>query len=387
MRITLLLLTLSFVCNSQTWLNVPYVAQPFEVTDTTTTDAPYDYNWAGGVYDRSPTTRKIFRLYSIAGGHDQSQCWKTLLETSDNYDSPLSEPEIVDESALWTYINVLGSYLKSGRLVIAYCKTVCGDGFTQTVHTKYTDNDGLTWSTPYQIDTNKFTYGSVGSIYHQSMLEMPNGDVCWIGIWRTKDYKYGTTVLLRSLDSGETFDSINIINVDDRDAGDGLFVEPNGVHFNDSVIVVIGRSFDKVGYRQWTSSDYGVTWRDDGLNALGETLGGGDHSPVLKKFNVGNKLIIANYLYNRTEDTYSVLYADADTLWKYGLSGWDLGTKSILPIDVGDGTDGYPNIFHVGNTPEAYGVIVDDQALTKADVIYYKMKSNHIDTIMRVLYE
>ena len=388
----IILMFVSLNINSQGFLNVSYLNTDFKITDTLKSSVPDDYNWSAGFYDINPINNKLVHVHQRGSSHwSAGDCQDIMIRRADNYWSTLS-----DDSYLMTipenqYTELGGGFLKSGRMILLYSVRECSTGSHIGLYNKYSDNNGLTLSDSSFMDTSSFT-GFKVNIMPQKILELSNEDILWFGSSHTLDQDSGAIVCYRSTNNGISFDSVNVILTFKRGIGYGYFpVEPTGVNFYDSVIVIFARDLDRAFYRQWTSTNYGITWRDDGVFNMGESLVSSvsyTHTGFLSKFYYKDSLIIENTFYNRYTNELKVIYANPDNLAANGASAWDQSTKrTLIEADVlGENADGYMYVFQVGNTPEAYGVIVNDDNNARAEVYYYNMPTTHIDTIYNILY-
>lgn len=235
----------------------------------------------------------------------------------------------------------------SGRLIVFYYKFT-----TSAQHGLfiiYSDNEGETWSAPYQISNLSHPiynpYGGLVKIADNKLL------FSWYGYTLGGDYK---SYVITSSDDGETWSSsVEVYSNPAIKPTETMFT-----HLGGGYILGLARSDGTAKYTQLVSTDNGVTW-----DSVGHVAFGHEGTPAwLKTYidEVGKRVVVAYYRYSPTVATKEIhaIYGYADSLIVNGVNGWDLSTEKTL-VDSVDGS-GYISIVHPNDGPGGTGYFYDE---------------------------
>jgi hypothetical protein len=271
-------------------------------------------------------------IVKIAKSKDQGRTWKsdTLIPKQGSFDVTMGG----------------GGVSHTNRLIVFYSEfTAAGGSHAQKII--YSDDEGVTWSSPNAIGNNSETtylpYGGLVKIGGDSLL------LSWYGTDLT-NYR---TYIIRSGDDGATWSAPVQVMTSTTD----MRSEASYVYLGGGVIIGLVRGEGSTFYSQVISTNNGASWTTQGQ----VTWGVASTPAWLKAFtgSNGKKAVVAYYRAGSIPTGYEerAIYCYADSLI-LGPSKWDLNTEAVLATAL-DGS-GYLSVVHPYDQMYGLGFYYDE---------------------------
>lgn len=320
-----LLLSLSGGCQSFLDFVIPTV----DVTKTTSIYNTYTnsghYFLSAGI-DQMPSTRnRLIGYFSDGDEHNVEATKHVTVRIS------------TDMGRTWGAANTV--YDPSGSLAIQDL----GGGFSRTsVHHIFTALVDASSVTPETIIYLRSTDGGVSYSATDLSSILPSdglaayralGNMIDVnGILMMPFYKalgegnpsQSANYLLRSTDDGVTWTAITV-----RAKGSSYYNEGTIAYLELGYVIYLARNEITSEYRQFMSTDYGLTWTDQGDQSLGESFSFAGPCRMTS-FKIESIPVIACYYTDRGANITKVVYATAANLRNNGLTGWTTSTRTTI---------------------------------------------------------
>ena len=346
------------------------------VTGSGTTGSPYVISSSGGggdsvvmplphinflPVDTTPVriTTTTFDGFPVLGQFPRSGDWIEVYRTgtNHNYDgfSKIVHRKSTDNGKTWSDTTVIlheddvdsrnlgGGVTPTGRIIIFYVRSLGGTSYGGQYYI-YSDDEGLTWSTPVSVSNMSMDeyspYGKLVSGANGILLLSFYG-------WTGSTYK---SYVIRSSDNGTTWDAPIAI----YSGIDWQVTETCLEHLGGGYIIALARNEDSVGFHQFMSTDNGLTWTAQGIPLFDAWSSSHPASPFLTTFidPYDGRRMVACWYGERQELYLRVCLGAAEDLIKNGRDGWDSRTRSN--IDTMHSWDaGYPFVVHPNDNPFA----------------------------------
>jgi hypothetical protein len=245
-----------------------------------------------------------------------------------------------------------GGYISNGRLFLFYAIYNCSSSLFISMNYIYSDNDGLSWSTPNILLTQTPTQTSTIDRYVPFGHIVDFGNNLLLQSWHgfnNQDF-YGVYIY-KSSNGGYSFDDIWIIY-----EGNDDLTEPTIVNIGGGCFLALIRINNSFVFRQFISTDNGQHWTSQGDTSF-EELSGYQAPAFLSYINFEGIGIVACYFTNRGTHQLKVIYGIAERLIEIGPDAWgkyndpsNLPVINIIRENFGVNTSyvnsGYQSFYH-----------------------------------------
>jgi hypothetical protein len=155
---------------------------------------------------------------------------------------------------------VTGGVTPTGRFVLMYARLHSGSQTWQSIVTRYSDDNGVTWSSAVTIPTT----GATAFCPHGSMIRTDDGQL--LMSWYGDDGTTFRVFVIKSSDNGATWGSpIEVINGLAATSSNSRFTESCFVALGGGVVIGLVRADNGTAFTQVKSTDNGATWVSQGL--------------------------------------------------------------------------------------------------------------------------
>lgn len=157
--------------------------------------------------------------------------------------------------------NVGGGVTPTGRMVITYARYTPGTTTWNSIVSRYSDDNGVTWSSGTALTTT----GSTVFSPHGSLIRTDDGQLLtsWYGDDGGTTYK---VFVVKSSDNGATWGSpIEVISGLGATSSNSKFTESCFAAIGGGVIIGLCRADNGTTFTQVKSTDNGATWATQGL--------------------------------------------------------------------------------------------------------------------------
>lgn len=283
---------------------------------------------------------KYFMIYSDAINHVGDSAVIKIRRSNDQGRTWTDSATIVTSDSAAQYVNMGGGGVThSGRIVVFYFQFAMPGNVTKKMNIIHSDDEGVTWSTPYNISMGIETidvlpYGPLVKIGGDSLL------LSWYG-------KNGASTrdvyVIKSGDDGATWGSSILAYGDDTSNRN----ESSFAYLGGRTVVGILRG-EAVLYKQIISYDNGTTF-----SVVGSVTWGQQQTPPwLRTYTAldGRKSVVC---YHKNGSTIRAIYAYASDLITAGVAGWDSPGQLTLATDITG--NAYVNVCHPYEQPYGLG--------------------------------
>jgi hypothetical protein len=337
----------------------------------------------GGNYSKNADESKTIFVTSrgpnhFAVGSDREGV--QVISTDDGFTWPSSYTLIWSDATRAVHAGMGGGMLPSGRLLLTYANYHATTGAYLDMTSRYSDDDGTTWSSETTITLPVTSPALTAWITCDKMELTDGGDILipWYGISGTSLYN---VYAMKSTDGGATWNHYLVTSSPTEYKNEGSIINLGGGHFLYAVRVETAVSGSFV-YEFFKSTDEGETWSSLGTSSLGLTLYVYPHPPMLRKFDLDGTRVIELIFVNRGTRRLHAVYATAADVDTNGISAFT--SKTLYTFDLREqGSDtgwesGYPFIIHPHNDIRSEGVWFEETAASTTNTIFF-----HIDNELR----
>ncbi|MEJ5352461.1 MAG: sialidase family protein [Melioribacteraceae bacterium] len=307
-----------------------------------------------GVLCVNPINGVMLFIYRKGTAHINYPARIYMIKSTNGGKTWISETQIFYDSN-YDLRNVAGGYTRNGRLIIFYGKYYQASTW-QAIAYRYSDDDGLTWSSEYTINTQSTNaYSAYGQL-----IEDENGYLyqTWHGIV-TSTSTYNVYVA-KSTDNGLTWTSYNVYS------GSIKCTESSLVYIGGGQFIIISRIDGGSSFRQFKSSNYCQTWTDMGdttFETWTPATNGNVPMPNLKYIDYNGIGILALYYTLRptTPQKLKVIYGLATSVFN-NVSSWVASTiKEVYTYSTTSARNpGYQTFFHPENKFKGIGITIEE---------------------------
>lgn len=290
-----------------------------------------------------------------------------VMRTSVDQGKTWSEPDTVVSDAEYDIKAAYGGVTKSGRLIIFYGRYNADPDFGIDMKVIYSDDEGVTWSTPVDIPES----GSWYRFVPYGHLVNISADTVALSFWASNEnVDNASCYIVHSYDGGITWqEPVEVIHIDG--AGGLAYVEPAFVATGGGSIVGLIRSYRGQYFRQVKSEDNGMTWTDQGYTNF-DTCATSWTAPAYLKLieTPSGRRAIAAYYTDRTEGYVRSVYGYVEDVLASS-TGWDNESRTNLGVTGVQTTSGYVAVAHPFNKPGGLGWYYVDSALEKTNIVFF----------------
>lgn len=276
-------------------------------------------------------SNKIMYIYRTASGH-ASDDGKIVVRSSTDGGKTFGALSIILQESGFDLRNVGGGVTPSGRIVIGY--TRLQSGLTLNMYYIYSDDDGLTWSTPALLSPLTHTVFST----YGNMINIADGKLAlpWYGVTGGLTNTY----LKFSTDNGATWGGDILVGTGNPNG----FNEATYAYLDGGVILCVARTFSTNTLNQFISTDNGATWTNQGSIPY---VNAGNVSPWLNVYieSNGEKYVTLSFA-ARTGPKELVCISASKSSVIAGTSGWLAETKSVIFTGAPTTDFGYPSLIN-----------------------------------------
>lgn len=337
----------------------------------------------GGNYSKNADESKTIFVTSrgpnhFAAGSDREGV--QVISPDDGFTWPSSYTVIWSDATRAVHSGMGGGMLPSGRLLLTYANYHATTGAYIDMVSRYSDDDGTTWSSETVI-TLPVTSPALTVWITCDKMELTDSDdilIPWYGFSGTSLYN---VYAMKSPDGGATWTHYLVTSSATEYKNEGSIINLGGGKFLYVVRVeaAVGATFV---YEFFKSTDEGETWSSLGTSSLGLTLYVYPHPPMLRKFDMDGTRVIELIFVNRGTRRLHAIYTTANDIDLNGITAFT--NKTLYTFDLrAQGSDtgwesGYPFIIHPHNDIRAEGVWFEETSSTTTNTIFF-----HIDNELR----
>lgn len=340
-------------------------------------DALTDQYVFGGCYAKNADKSKTVFVTSRGPDHftpGSDREGVQVISTDDGFTWPASYTTVFSDAAQAVHGGVSGGYTQTGRLGVMYGRYSATTGTYNAMISRYSDDDGVTWSTENALTVPTTSPALTVYVAHENIIHCNNGDVGVLA------YAFSGTSLykiyfLRSVDDWETFTWIEIYT-----HGSVYINESSAAWGGGDDWFIMSRVEDAIGgffeFKMFTSDDDLATFSDAGNTDLNLNFVYA-HPPVLRSILIDGTRIIELSWVNRGTRRWHFKYALPADLIANGASHWNglpLHTVDLRRQGPSGGYEsGYPFIIHPDNDLKSEGVWFEEASSSVTNTAFFKI--------------
>lgn len=335
----------------------------------------------GGLYVKNADRSKTIWLASrgpdhFAPGSDRQGV--QAISTDDGFTWPSSYTVVFDDAAQAVHGGISGAYTPTGRLVVAYGRYSATTGAYNALITRYSDDDGATWSAEATITIPTTSPALTAYVFHERMEVEDNGDLV------AMCYATSTTALyklyvFRSTDNGANWTPIEVFSSGSEYINESSIVNmKNGYHLIHTRVEPTAAGFYE--FRQFISGDNLATFTNQGDTTEGLNYVYA-HPPMLRMVLISGVWVVERSWVNRGTRRWHFKYALPDALVANGPSEWN--SKTLYTFDqrrqgpTGGYESGYPYIMHPDDRLKSEGTWSEEASNSVTNVAFFKIDDEH----------
>lgn len=347
----------------------------------TENDSLTDQYVFGGTYAKNADKSKTLLVTSRGPDHFTSGSDREgvqVISEDDGFTWPASYTTVFSDAAQAVHGGVSGGYTQSGRLGVMYGRYSATTGTYNAMVSRYSDDDGATWSAESLLTIPTTSPALTIYIAHDSIIHCNNGDAGVLAYASSGTSLY-KIYFLRSSDDWETFtwtevysDGSTYINESSAAWGGG-----NNWFIMSRVEVASGGFFE---FKMFTSDDDLATFSDAGNTDLNLNYVYA-HPPMLRSILIDGTRVIELSWVNRGSRRWHFKYALPADLIANGASHWNSLTLYTFDLrrqgPTGGYESGYPFIIHPDNDLKSEGVWFEEASSSVTNVAFFKIDDEH----------
>lgn len=251
--------------------------------------------------------------------------------------------------------NLGGGVTPTGRFVIFYTRYNPAGAVSYSVASRYSDDNGATWSSPYTLTTT----GMTNAHPHGALIRTDDGQLLmsWYGDDATTFYSY----VAKSTDDGATWSApIVVISGLAATASNSRFTESSFVALGGGVVLGLVRADNGTAFTQVISTDNGANWSSQGQVTFDTWTNIQPSTPPWLHV-IGSRVCV--FYCQRIAIKMRVAWADTAAV-QAGVSAWGHRADIATPSAV---DSGYPSVITLPSG-RMVGVYYDGASSSDADL-------------------